>query len=58
MNPVFILLVIVAAIALWFLLSIVFEPVGKLVSKIWDNTMDVMNKEENKEESEDVNEER
>ena len=56
MNPVFILLVIIAAIALWFLLSIVFEPVGKLVSKIWNNTMDIMNKMENTEESEDVNE--
>lgn len=56
MNPVFVLLVIIAAIALWFLLSIVFEPVGKLVSKIWNNTMDIMNKEENKKESEDVNE--
>lgn len=56
MNPVFVLLVIVAAIALWFLLSVVFEPVGKLVSKIWNNTMDIMNKEENKQESEDTNE--
>lgn len=56
MNPVFVLLVIIAAIILWFLLSIVFEPVGKIVSKIWDNTMDIMNKKENNEESEEINE--
>lgn len=39
MNPAFIILVILGAIALWFLLSFLFVPLGKLISKIWNDTM-------------------
>ncbi len=52
MNPVFIILVILGAILLWFLLSFVFIPLGKLVYKVVKDAIDIMNKDENKKEKE------
>jgi len=40
MNPIFIFLVVVATVILWFLLSFVFFPLGKLVYRIWKDAMD------------------
>ena len=45
MNPVLIILVILAAILLWFLLSFAFIPIGKFVSRIVKDAIDIMNKE-------------
>ncbi len=44
MNPVFILLVIIALILLWFLLSFVFVPLGKFILRLWTDANDEMNK--------------
>lgn len=52
MNPAFIILVILGTILLWFLLSFVFIPLGKLVYKVVKDAIDIMNKDENKEEKE------
>ena len=52
MNPVFIILVILAVIVLWFLLSFVFFPLGKLIYRICKDAIDEMNREENEEEKE------
>ena len=52
MNPAFIILVISGAILLWFLLSFVFLPLGKLVHRVVKDAIDIMNKDENKEEKE------
>lgn len=52
MNPAFIILVILGTILLWFLLSFVFIPLGKLVYKVVNDAIDIMNKDENKEEKE------
>lgn len=49
MNPVFIVLVILGAIALWFLLSFLFRPIGDLFFKIWEDAMSEINKSEDKE---------
>lgn len=49
MNPVFILLVILAAIAVWFLLSFAFRPLGKLLYRIWKDAVDEINKKESEE---------
>ena len=49
MNPVFIILVILAVIVLWFLLSFVFFPLGKLIHRIGKDAIDEMNREENEE---------
>ena len=52
MNPAFIILVILGTILLWFLLSFVFIPLGKLVYKVAKDAIDIMNKEDNEEEKE------
>jgi hypothetical protein len=49
MNPAFIILVIFGAVILWFLLSFVFIPLGKLVYRVIEDAIDIMNKEENEE---------
>lgn len=52
MNPAFIILVILGAILLWFLLSFVFIPLGKLVYRVVKDAIDIMNKENCEEEKE------
>lgn len=47
MNPVFVILVILGAIILWFLLSFIFFPLGKLIYQIGKDAKDEMNREEN-----------
>lgn len=44
MNPAFIILVLIALLVLWFLLSFAFPLVGKLVYKIVKDALDIMNK--------------
>lgn len=49
MNPVLWILVILAAVALWFIISFIFIPVGRLALKKWDKIMEILNNEEQKE---------
>ena len=49
MNPVFILIVLLGLVALWFLLSFVYRPLGKFIYRIWKDADDAMNKEDEKE---------
>lgn len=44
------LIVIVAAIVIWFLLTIVFKPLGSVISKIWEDTSKTLNEKDEKEE--------
>lgn len=53
MNPVFIFLVIVAAVAAWFLLSFAFRPIGRFVYRIWKDAVDEINKDDESEEKKD-----
>ena len=48
MNPTFWFLIILIAVALWFALSILFKPMGKFVTKIFNDTKDIINDEEEK----------
>lgn len=52
MNPAFILIVIISLVILWFLLSFLFCPIGKLTHRIYKDAVDEINKEDvkNKEE--------
>lgn len=52
MNPVFVFLVIFAAVAVWFLLSFAFKPIGKLFYRIWKDAVDEMNENDESEEKE------
>lgn len=49
MNPFFWLLVIIALVLLWFLLSFAYEGIGKIASKLFKDAMDEINKDETKE---------
>lgn len=49
MNPVLIILVILGAVALWFLSSFLFRPLGDLIAKIWQDAVDEINKNEDEE---------
>lgn len=46
MNPVFWLLVILGAVALWFLGSFLFYPLGKYFWRLWNDTLDNIEKDD------------
>lgn len=48
MNPVFWLLIILAAVALWFLLAFVFYPLGRFLWRIGSDAMEELNKDDKK----------
>lgn len=50
MNPAFVILVLMGAGALWFLLSFVFYPLGRLIYRIWKDAIDEINKNDESEE--------
>lgn len=48
--PILTLLIFIGLIILWFLLTGAFKPVGKLFYKIFKDTKDTLNEEEQKNE--------
>lgn len=52
MNPALVILVLLGVVILWFLLSFVFFPFGKIISRIGKDAMEEMNKDENDNEEE------
>lgn len=42
MNPAFVLIIIVLAITLWFLLSFVFLPLGRIIYRLWKDAIENM----------------
>lgn len=53
MNPVFIVLVLLATVILWFFLAFAFKPIGKLCSKIVEDAFDQMNDKNEEKEQKD-----
>jgi len=49
MNIAFYILVILVATALWFLCSFLFKPLGKFFTKIFKDTKDIINEQDEKE---------
>ena len=49
MNPALLILVLLSLIVLWFLLSFMFKPLGKIIYGIWNDTVEIIN--ENDEET-------
>jgi hypothetical protein len=47
MNPALALILIIAAVALWFLLSGLFKPIGNLIYRIGKDAIDIITEEEN-----------
>lgn len=52
LNPVFWLLLIIAAFVLWLILSFVFKVIGKGIAKVYDHTEEALDLKENKDEEE------
>lgn len=50
MNPIFVVLVIIATILLWFLLSFAFPAIGRLSYRLWNDAKYNMDKDFNNEE--------
>lgn len=50
MNPAFVLLVLLSTALLWFLLSFAFRPIGKVLSRLWQDAIDEMNREDKEKE--------
>lgn len=56
MNPVFVFLVILGAVILWFLLSFIFYPLGKLIYRFYKDAVDEINRDETNETKKDEKE--
>lgn len=48
MNIVFYLLVIMALVALWYMLSGMFRPMGRYLYRMYKDTKDIMTEEDEK----------
>lgn len=46
MNPAFIILVIIICIAIWFLASALYKPIGKFIGKIGEDAINELKDEE------------
>lgn len=47
-NPAFVIIIVVAAVAFWFCISSMYEPIGWIIKKIGKDAIDKMTKEDNK----------
>ena len=46
MNPFLIFLILLGAILLWFLLTFCFRPIGKIIYRLWSETKETINNQE------------
>lgn len=52
MNPALLIILLIVA-ALWFLLSFLFRPIGKLTYRVYKDAVDEINKNDNDEKQEE-----
>lgn len=52
MNPAFIIIILIGAIALWFFLSGAFRPIGRIFHNLWSDAKDAMSEEEEEDKGE------
>ena len=57
MNPVLIMLILIGAFLLWLIISFLFFPLGKGITKIADSVEKNINKDDLKEKDEELKEE-
>ena len=58
MNPAFLILVLLIAVALWFLLSFVFIQLGNFVHSIYKDAVDQIEQDDNNTRKEHKNDKR
>lgn len=44
MRPILYILIVVAAILVWFLLSSLYHPIGRIGHKVWKDAVDEMSR--------------
>lgn len=49
MNPVFWILIALGTVLLWFIISFLFIPFGRIMLRKWNKTMEILNKEDQEE---------
>lgn len=52
MNPAFAILVILGCIAIWFLASALYKPIGRFIHRIGKDAIDELTEEEKENENE------
>lgn len=52
MNPAFAILVILVCVAIWFLASALYKPIGKFIHRIGKDAIDELTEEEKENENE------
>ena len=48
-NPAFLAIITLLLIAVWFLASILYVPIGKFISRIWSDAVDEILKDDERE---------
>ena len=48
MNPALLILIVLILVVLWFLLSFLYKPLGKLVHSVWKDAVDIINEDDEK----------
>lgn len=48
MNPILIILILLAGCLLWLICAFMFKPLGKLFSRLWNDAEEAINFEETK----------
>lgn len=56
MNPVFGILVVAGLVVLWFIISFLFIPFGRMMLKKWNKTVEILNKQDQIEKENEENE--
>lgn len=56
MNPALLIILLIVAVVLWFLLSFLFKPVGKLTYRVYKDAVDEINKNDDEKQEEYKNE--
>jgi hypothetical protein len=52
LNPAFVIIVIILCVAIWFLASALYKPIGRWIGRIGKDAIDTMNEEDKKESEE------
>lgn len=56
MNLALLIILLIVAVVLWFLLSFLFKPVGKLTYRVYKDAVDEINKNDDEKQEKSKNE--
>lgn len=46
MNPAFAIIVVIVCVAVWFLASCLYKPIGRFIRKIFKDAIDIMQEDD------------